>query len=383
MIRFHRGCHAFHPLPEINYQLNRWLPMADPEAFARIAPRIGDFADWKREMLALADDAGATELHRATYLRAAEFFMPHDDPDKLPVYLRYRDTFRRAVADEPCEWHAVPYAGASLPVICFPARGARRDTLLLHGGFDSYMEEFFFWGREFAERGIEVLLFEGPGQGAARRLGGLPMAHDWDRPVRAVLDHFGVGSCTLFGLSLGGCLGPRAAAAEPRIRRLVAVNVLADFFACFTSRLAPATAAAITELADADRPDELDAAIRSAAAAHPGLAWALSHGAWISGSRRPAEFIRWLRAMTTRDVSAAVRADVLLTAGTADHIVPQSQLTEQIEWLTGARSVTARVFTAAEQAAEHCQIDNVRLMLDEVQQWHERALQWSTDFGEG
>ena len=41
------------------------------------------------------------------------------------------------------------------------------------------------------------------------------MIHDWERAVAAVLDHFGIDSCTLMGVSLGGYLAPRAAAFEP------------------------------------------------------------------------------------------------------------------------------------------------------------------------
>jgi hypothetical protein len=37
---------------------------------------------------------------------------------------------------------------------------------------------------------------------------------------------------TLVGISLGGCLAIRAAAFEPRVRGVVAFDVLSDFFEC-------------------------------------------------------------------------------------------------------------------------------------------------------
>jgi hypothetical protein len=59
---------------------------------------------------------------------------------------------------------------------------------------------------------------------------------------------------------------------------------------------------------------------------------------------------------------------VLLLAGAEDHYVPLRQLAEQLNTLTGARSVTARVFTRKEQAQNHVQVGNiglsVRVMLD-------------------
>jgi hypothetical protein len=70
----------------------------------------------------------------------------------------------------------------------------------------------------------------------------------------------------------------------------------------------------------------------------------------------------------TADVSALVKADVLLLAGAEDHYVPFRQLGDQLNTLTSARSVTARVFTRAEQAQNHVQVGNialsVRVMLD-------------------
>jgi hypothetical protein len=70
----------------------------------------------------------------------------------------------------------------------------------------------------------------------------------------------------------------------------------------------------------------------------------------------------------TADVSALVKADVLLLAGAEDHYVPFRQLGDHLNTLTSARSVTARVFTRAEQAQNHVQVGNialsVRVMLD-------------------
>ena len=48
----------------------------------------------------------------------------------------------------------------------------------------------------------------------------------------------------------------------------------------------------------------------------------------------------------TRDVSSLLTQDVLLCAGAEDHFVPLHQLYDQARWLTQARSVTTRIFTA-------------------------------------
>ena len=73
--------------------------------------------------------------------------------------------------------------------------------------------------------------------------------------------------------------------------------------------------------------------------------------------------------MRTDDVSSRITQDVLLMAGAEDHYVPLAQLGAQIQTLTTARSVTARLFTRAESAQNHCQIGNLGLSLQVILGW--------------
>jgi hypothetical protein len=76
-----------------------------------------------------------------------------------------------------------------------------------------------------------------------------------------------------------------------------------------------------------------------------------------------------MRTLRTDAVSALVEQDVLLMAGRADHYVPLHQLGDQITTLTRARSVTARVFTEAEQAQNHVQVGDLGLALGVIVDW--------------
>ena len=108
--------------------------------------------------------------------------------------------------------------------VCSGSRAqASKGTILMHGGFDGYYEQITTIAAALQDNGHEVLLFEGPGQGLV--LDSLPMTHEWERPVAAVLDAYNVESCTILGMSLGGYLALRAAAFEPRITRLVCWDV--------------------------------------------------------------------------------------------------------------------------------------------------------------
>jgi pimeloyl-ACP methyl ester carboxylesterase len=393
-VAFPVGYRSFHHDPSINFELNRWLG-ALPEVEVRAAaPRIASLDDWKTVMLEHAEraeaDAGpapvevggfasATDHERwcariraaAFYHRAAEFFLDVEDPDHDRVYRRFVELFDRSVEGVPHRRERVSFEGGFLPAIVLPSRadGPPRSTLLFHGGFDSLQEELFDWALVFADAGHDVVLFEGPGQGAALRDHGLVMRPDWERPVTAVLDHFALERATILGISLGGYLAPRAAAFEPRIDRVVVCDVLDDFFDCFTARAGEPLARALTDLLAAGARAQANALLERVMSESPATGWAIRHGMHVAGAADPYEFLLWLREMNTGSFSARITQDVLLLAGADDHIVPLHQLWRQAQALRNARSLTTRVFTAAEHAGSHCQIGNVGLALDVIRAW--------------
>jgi hypothetical protein len=78
--------------------------------------------------------------------------------------------------------------------------------------------------------------------------------------------------------------------------------------------------------------------------------WGVAQGEHVLGVRTPHEYLASLTRFVTADASGQVGADVLLLAGVEDHYVPFRQFGDQLNTLTGARSVTARVFTREKQA---------------------------------
>jgi pimeloyl-ACP methyl ester carboxylesterase len=388
-VRFPVGYRAFHPDPSIGFELNRWLGALPEDELWAAAPRITTLADWKTVMLELAERAerDAATAHpgspsalartraAAFYYRAVEFFLDPADSDKDRVYRRFVQLFDRTVTAVPHRRDRVPFDGGFLPAIVIDAREAARagaparGTLLLHGGFDSLQEELFDWALFFAEGGWDVVLFEGPGQGAALRDHGLVMKPDWERPVAAVLDHFGIGRAAILGISLGGYLAPRAAAFEPRIDGVIVCDILDDFFDCFTARAGESMTRALVAMLQAGARADVNVMMERMMNESPATRWAMHHGMHVSGAADPYEFMQWLRSMSTAAFSERITQDVLLLAGTEDHIVPFHQLWRQARSLTNARSLTLRVFTKAEHAQNHCQVGNVGLALGVVRDW--------------
>jgi hypothetical protein len=71
------------------------------------------------------------------------------------------------------------------------------------------------------------------------------------------------------------------------------------------------------------------------------------------------------------DWRSQAAAHVLVMAGAEDHYIPVHQLPDQIATLTHVRSLTARLFTRAEQAQNHCQIGNMGLAFRVIIDWME------------
>lgn len=367
------GYHSLHPDRGIEFQLNRFLQYVGPSGLEEIrdaARQISTYPEWIATFLALAETAREQnrELAGACYDRAAHFFMTVEDPRRAGALARFLDGARRAYGLEPI---AVPYAdGYSLHAYELLPDGPARGTIVITGGFDEYIEELFGVVVTVAAAGYRVIAFDGPGQGVVLDAG-LVMTPSWERPVGAVLDHFGLDDVTLIGISLGGGLAIRAAACEPRIRRVVAHDVLDDFLQVLARQTSPGAEPMVRALLTLRARRVINLIGRARAARKPLVAWGLQQGTHVTGTDDAFGFFAAARELNTHKVSKRVSADVLLLAGAEDHYVPVSQLQRQAGALTGARSVTTRLFTRAEGAQNHCQFGNLNLCFETILAWVE------------
>jgi pimeloyl-ACP methyl ester carboxylesterase len=368
------GYHEIHPDPSVNFQLNRFSDGSAEmvESMRSVAPRIKDYRDYTRELSRLSDEAfeDGRLLHGGLFLRSAEFYRFPDDPAKQPARLRFTQTMRDVFQVSEAERAQIPYRTGQLSAYRFTPP-TPKGTIVVFGGFDSYMEEWFPALLFLRDAGYDVVGFDGPGQGAALEDARLAMHPEWDQPVAAVLDHFGLDDVALLGISLGGCLAVRAAAKEPRVSRVVCDDILVDFFSVCMAQLPAPRRHALRALLSA-RASWVVNAMVGAVVRHSLVAeWGVRQGMHVTGSSSPYEFLRETMRYETGSVSRDVTQDVLLMAGAQDHYVPVNQFAQQISLLTSARSVTARLFTCSEQAQNHVQVGNLRLSLDVMLSWLE------------
>ncbi len=368
------GYHTFHKDQIFNYQLNRWhsLGYLGLEAMREVGERVASFADWKAEMLKQADAALAREglIEAAFCYRAAEFYTSREDPDKEKLYDKFISLFYRGFADEGIERSEVPYEGAGLPTMRIPHRASElKGTIVIHGGFDSFIEEFYSMMRCFADHGYEVVAFDGPGQGGARRKHGLVLDPEWEKPAKAVLDHFNLEDVTWLGISMGGYLCFRAAAFEPRIKMVIALGIAYDY-----TQFSNPAALFLMKLFFKYFKGFTNKVTLKKMRKDPMHAWSLGNLMYITDSKTPVEAADVALWMNARNLhSDLVKQDVLILMGKEDHFIPFKMHAKQVRALTGARSVTARVFTRREHAQNHCQIGNIGLALRVMLEWMERT----------
>ncbi len=236
--------------------------------------------------------------------------------------------------------------------------------MLVHGGFDSLIEEFVAIWQRVAAAGFDVVAFDGPGQGGARRLGGLTFDHDWEKPVAAILDHAGIESAAIVGLSMGGYWSLRVAGREPRIDRVVSWSPVYDWMLRVPHTLRGPARAMLRHHAF------MRWSVRTRARLVPTLGLVVDQALYNVDSRDPYDVVDWFLGMNPAHLgSERVTQDVLLMVGEHDAFQPPVLARAQADALTAARSVSTRVFTKAEHADQHCQMGNLDLACSVLTRW--------------
>lgn len=340
-------------------------------AWEHTAGRVSELANRTTDPIG----RGRALLRAHNYYRTAEFLLEPHDPRRLASWKKNTETFYQGLDTLGVKYERIsaPYGAHHLNALYFPGpRGSEeRSLIVICAGFDSTMEElYFFLVAAGLERGYSVLAYEGPGQGSIIREQGVPFTHEWEKPTAAVLDEYlrtnpRPVKMVLVGTSMGGFLAPRAAAFDERIDGVVAFDVCFDIGA-ISSRFVPP----IVFWFDRHGLGFLVSVLVSIKAAlSPTLRWARQNSMWVMGTHGPLETLEAYRAYTLRDVAQRIKGDVLILAGEDDHFVPVEQVKQFESSLTQARSVTSVVYDRESGGAEHCQLGAVTL-------WHAAFFDW-------
>jgi pimeloyl-ACP methyl ester carboxylesterase len=240
------------PDARVQAAVEHWGPRftqagVDPNDFARTAAKVERWEDWLDVWAALGDEhaerareaeaaghavtAGDAWLHAAVAYHFAKFVWVLDDARSAPVHRRSVDALYEGhrLLGTGAERVEFPLDGSAMPAnLRRPAGEDRPPLVILITGLDSTKEEFFQLETVFLRRGMATLSLDGPGQGESA--GALPIRHDYEVAVTAVLDGIADRSdldsdrVAAVGVSMGGYYAPRAATYEPRLRAVAGIS---------------------------------------------------------------------------------------------------------------------------------------------------------------
>lgn len=377
---FKVGMYHLNDEPNFNFQLNRTIMWSggDVDELRHAGPKIKDSSSWEIELVSLGEKALSEGriIQAIAYFRMAEFFMFDGNPGKLEVYRKARTLFYAHYAD--CfengiiTRQSVPYENGRLPVwVALPEKEPARDIILMHGGNDSYIEEFLPIVLYLRHKGFAVYLFEGPGQGEVLREQGIPFTHEWEKPVGKVLDAFNLQDVTIVGVSLGGMLAPRAAAFEKRIKRVVAWSIFPHFLNIIISTRKKRIQQILRLLLTLKTKPLIDFVMKRQMEKDPLARWGIEHGMHNMGVESPYEYLTKADKFQINNVAHLIDQDFLLIGALHDHFIPASFYKTEIDHLANVRSLTFRLFTDSESAGNHCNAGNTKLPVDSIIDWIE------------
>ena len=326
------------------------------QEWTAMARRIEGFGD-AEEARGHALTAGAYYLRSAVYYFCGERFIAPSER-KWATYRDCLRCFEKGIARRypAIERVEVPYRehveGAALPAWFLKADVAGpAPAVVMFDGLDNAKElSVLFGGVEIARRGIHVLAIDGPGQGEALRLRGIPSRYDYEVPARAALDcitrrpDVDARRVAVMGFSMGGYYAPRAAAMEPRFAACVAWGGHWDYHESWVRRR------------------------RIMESGGTKLSAPSFQLPWVLGMPDMEASMKKLENYRLTGVAERIRCPFFCIHGEHDNIVPL-EFAEKLYAAVGAADKTLKVLSAHDGGSEHCQEDNRQVGANLVADW--------------
>jgi pimeloyl-ACP methyl ester carboxylesterase len=350
-------------------------PTSWTRAFEQLAQRVEEEG---RACLAAGNRVSGRDhlLRASTYYRTAEYYADGASGGADEAGARSQACFSDAAAvlDPAVERLDVPFDGGILPgYLVRPtadvAAVGLRPTVIAVGGFDSSAEELYFQlGAPGAERGWNVVVFDGPGQlGCMRTNPGMTFRSDYEVPLAAVLDSVLAlpdvdgERVALVGQSFGSYFAARSAATDLRVGALVANPPVVDM-----GRYMEAWVGSDIYRMNRDiRPEDVAGVPEDLMPRQ--MQWGIEA---ICTRFGVPSFHAWRDAMAAYrlgDLTGSISCPVLALVGEREGAEPRAQFDALIAGVTGP--VTSRVFRPSDGASTHCQSDNLRLSAQVTFDW--------------
>jgi hypothetical protein len=351
-----------------------------------VASRITDYdydswvSEWEtigdhvRDIAHQSEAGGHTVSAREAWLRAASYYArayAFVDGTSAPTRLVPMWEKHRAAADAffvllnpPAVKVEIPYEGTTLPgyAITVDDSGAQRPWLILNNGSDGTVTDMWVQGGAAAiRRGYNVLIFDGPGEGAALYQQNLYFRSDWEKVITPVVDWLvsrndvDPSRIALLGVSQGGYWVARAVAFEHRIAAAIVDPGVMDVSTVFTSQLPPELLQALQVL-EGDALEqvkkELDEGVAEGVAHDPRFAFTLTSRLRPYGMASFSDVVMAVQDYNLSEVVSQITCPVLIADPEGEQFWA-GQSKQLNEALTGSSKLVP--FSAAQGADSHCE----------------------------
>ena len=364
----------------------------------------GDFESWYNEWLKTAKRVhsyaekclknGHNISAREAFLRASNYYrvsgfliIEPQDIRSIETWKLSKDCFNQATRLFPFSFEPIqiPYEQTSLPGYFFKVNDdddnftnnknenqKQRPILVVHGGFDSTLEELYFFAVAPAlERGYNCLAFEGPGQGGVILSQKIPFRLDWEKVVTPVIDFLldnkvkydvDTERIALMGISMGGYLAARAVAFEHRLSACILYNGVYDGKEALESSFPPQL---LKSIKDGDE-HVVNKVIESLMKTDSNIKFNFRHGMWTFGIDSPYELVKRSSEFTLKEIANKIICPTLVLDAEKEDSFP-GQPQKVYDALVCPKKYI--LFTVEEGAEEHCQCGAPSLSNQRIFDW--------------
>ncbi|MDO9398758.1 MAG: alpha/beta fold hydrolase, partial [Herbiconiux sp.] len=321
-------------------------------------------------------------LMQACWAAAAALLEPAFQRVDIPAIVRFPDTDG-----------VITSRTVTLPAYWSRAAGEGRPTVIVNNGSDAQLiDTYAFGGAAGVDRGYNVLMFEGPGQGSLLFEQDIPFTPYWQDVVTPLVDFIvaqpGVDASriALTGWSFGGALVMRAAASEHRLAAVVADPAFSDVGAEFDELKNAVIAnfgsftnenwATLYQFSDQYGPQG-QLALNFLVNKRGEIFSSAIHRLALTKTFNT-DIVGMLDLIATYDVTpeqfGAVTANALLVRYASDQFAPDDPSEQVAAWLSSAASVERLVLTPEQGADQHCSPAGPQVRNEAVFAWLDRVL---------
>ncbi|CZS82818.1 unnamed protein product [Fusarium graminearum] len=348
------------------------------EQFNSLATRVHDQAiaiDAKKHPVS----ARNAFFRSSTYYRAADVYLHGNwtDPRITELWEKQATDFNKAIQllPQPGERIEIRADNFTIPSIFFKTNmPGRRPTVILGQGYDGAMEDLYHvMGEALLQRGMNAIVYEGPGQPTVRRYQDLGFFPEWERVVTPVVDYIltrddvDADKIALMGYSFGGFLAPRAAAFEHRLAAVIAIDGVYDFGEAILKQFGPDAAKAVLG-GKKEYVDGLGEQLQADPDTPTTMRWGLNQGEWTFKTHSAYDFVKTAQDYTLEGYIQNIKAPVFVGEARSD-VFFEGQAAKLAKEL--GKLATHHVFEDLLGAGEHCQIGASVLMNQVSLDWLE------------